>query len=192
MTEINSKVYLGLPSTPTQLLDNSDFELHTGDDFDDWTENIPLGFTELLANKDFELVVGNDFTSWTENTDDGTVEDEQVVVHGDTHSVKITHQSALGGDTYVSQTEVVTIGVTYTFGAWVKGEWVIGLSNGYPNITKKTGTAADWEYQTVTRTATTTTLYAIASSEINNGVMYVDDATLYVAIGSIVESAEVR
>ena len=46
---ITSKLYLALPQSPTEILDNGDFELVTGNDFDDWTETSQAG-TEMLTN----------------------------------------------------------------------------------------------------------------------------------------------
>ena len=182
---ILSKVYLALPATPVELLSNEDFELQTGDDFDDWTETIPA-FAELLTNKDFELVAGNDFTDWTEFTPPNcTVEDEQVEVHGDVHSVKMVNGSVTGTEPEIYQSETVTIGQTYTLGAWVKGDWALFLSDGFPNFTKESGTAADWEYQTVTRTATTTTLLAGGAAPSNGDTCYMDDASLWLTRGNI-------
>ena len=67
---ITSKVYLGLPPTPSELLSNEDFEAQTGDDFDDWTETIPA-FVELTLNPGFETAGGGGadvWANWTETT----------------------------------------------------------------------------------------------------------------------------
>jgi len=176
---ITSKVYLALPTSPSELLSNGDFELVTGDNFDDWTEVDQAG-TEKLSNGDLELVAGDDFTSWVEDPGTaGAVEDEQVEVHGDTHSAKITCGNTTNYPS-LQQTIAATIGKVYKLGAWVKGDWGLSISNGWPDAVTDSGTAADWEYHEISKTSTTTTLYAGANGfdMAVSDVMYVDDLTL--------------
>ncbi len=188
MTELITKVFLGLPLTAVEKIDNADFELHTGDDFDDWTEYIPA-YVELLDNIDLELVTGDNFDDWIEGRPgDADVEDEQVVVHGGNHSAKLTPPSAfptLAALFY--QSPGGTVGNTYTFAAWVKGVYNIWISEGGVNSTINSGIAAGWEYQTVTRTLESTTLaagiQALGPNQAN--ISYIDDATLYRDPGAI-------
>ena len=170
---ITSRVYLGLPATPVELLTNGDFELQTGDDFDDWTESAAPA--ELVTDGGLEILTGDDdWTNWTEYTvAGGSVEQEDTVIHGGTYSAKIT------GKAQIYQTHAATIGKTYKMGAWVKGDWGLQLSEGvYPHYTLTNGTAADWEYHEVIRTqTTTTTIYFVAVASEVGDVMYVDDIT---------------
>ncbi len=185
MTELITKVFLGLPKTATEKISNADFELHTGDDFDDWTEDIPA-LVELATNIDFELHAVNNFNDWVEqNPPDCTVTVEHVEVHGGAHSAKLTDGHATNKPS-IWELKVGVLGKTYTFGVWVKGDYDVWISEGYPNVTNNLGTAVGWEYITVERTLSIgTNLYAGVSTVSNGDVVYVDDATLYRDPGAI-------
>lgn len=184
---IISKLYLGLPTSPSELLTNGTFEDVAGDDFANWTETIPA-FAELAENGDLELVAGNNFNDWTEHVDGtGTITDEGVEVHGDSHSVK-----AVGGTGFaeIYQSETVVIGDTHTMGIWVKGDWWIWLAEGaYPNYTDLQGTSADWEYQTITRTQTTTTTMYMTAHAHTGDTAYFDDISVWKTRGNIERTA---
>jgi hypothetical protein len=189
MTEISTKVYLALPTDPEELLLNGGFEELDGvDDFTDWTEEVD-GLVEELSNGDFELVTGDAFDDWaTHLNGTGTVEDEQVEVHGGDHAVKIVSD---GGEflSGLFQDPGSALGHWYTLSVWVKGGYHLILGDGY-TWTYADGIAADWTRVSISHYVTVAA-YSAAEAGImaaSNSTLYADDASLYLT-GSIEDNA---
>ena len=187
-----SKIYLGLPQTPVELLVNGTFEDVAGDDFADWTETIP-GFVELADNIDLELVAGDNFNDWTEvRGGTGDVEDEQVEVHGDVHSVKVTCNA--GGNIGEFWQQVVTeVGKRYQVTAWVKGDYWFAAGTAFPAAVIDSGTAAAWTQKTIEYTSEEIwgrVSVSCKSTGDANEVAYYDDFTFGLKTGDIERTAD--
>lgn len=182
---ILSKIYLGLPQSPVELLVNGNFEDVAGDDFADWTETIPA-FVELLDNGDLELVAGDDFDDWTETEiGTGTLEEEGVEVHGGAHSVKISGED-VDNHAYMIQIITTVVGKTYKMDVWTKGDYRILFGNPWPDLTFITGTVADWTKFTLYWEATEVTTYVMLSSKhAASSVGYFDDVSAGLVTGDI-------
>ena len=161
---ITSKLYLGLPQEPDELLANGDFEDVTGDNFDDWTETTAAG-SEKLSNGDLELVTGDNFDNWTEvELGTGLIEEEGSEVHGDSHAMLATSDDT---DNYgvMYQPAAVTIGKTYRLSAWVKGDYNVSMATPYNEF----GYAPSWTLIEIYKVADDTNITTFLNANLRPG-----------------------
>lgn len=183
--EISTHVYFGILQDPSELLGNGDFESVSGDDFDDWTETDQAG-SEKLSNGNFESVTGDDFDNWTELiVGSGNIEDETTIVHGGSHSAKVTTGASYPGDyAELQQVFTPTAGKAYRLTVWVKGDYQIflGVFGSEPaSDAYASGSAADWTqvelFWDYPSALSGSKGVALTSSD-TNGVAYFDDVSI--------------
>jgi len=159
---------------------------------------------ELVLNGDLETAGAGPpiFQSWNDVTGDGALADEAVIVHGGSHSLKITAGATANTQSY----QIITVipGKQYRVSVWVYGDGAnesrLGIwdATNAAHIIVATGTgqtAAAWAERIFYFTAPagcTSIWVRLICSTVNGGIGYFDDISLVEdAAGTIMPGDEV-